>query len=102
MTVHHSSFTWSTSRFMDTLSGIVSRPSGAVGLFLVLANILLAVISPLIVPYDFKAVNANSILDPPSWQHWLPPFQHHLQANRAGLDAAQSFGEVKVWLWEWV
>ena len=71
MTVHHSSFTWSTSRFMDTLSGIVSRPSGAVGLFLVLANILLAVISPLIVPYDFKAVNANSILDPPSWQHWL-------------------------------
>ena len=56
---------------MDTLSGIVSRPSGAVGLFLVLANILLAVISPLIVPYDFKAVNANSILDPPSWQHWL-------------------------------
>ena len=71
MTVHHSSFTWSTSRFMDTLSGIVSRPSGAVGLFLVLANILLAVISPLIVPYDFKAVNANSILDPPSWHHWL-------------------------------
>ena len=71
MTVHHSSFTRSTSRFLDTLAGIVSRPSGAVGLFLVLANVLLAVISPLIVPYDFKAVNANSILDPPSWQHWL-------------------------------
>lgn len=59
------------SRVMETLKGIVSRPSGAIGLFLVVANIILAAISPWIVPYDFKAVSANSILDGPSWQHWL-------------------------------
>lgn len=59
------------SRVMETLKGIVSRPSGAIGLFLVVANIILAAISPWIVPYDFKAVSVNSILDGPSWQHWL-------------------------------
>ena len=51
--------------------GIVSRPSGSIGLFLVVTNVILAIISPWIVPYDFKAVNANIILDGPSWQHWL-------------------------------
>ena len=59
------------SRVIETLKGIVSRPSGAIGLFLVVANIILAAISPWIVPYDFKAVSVNSILDGPSWQHWL-------------------------------
>lgn len=59
------------SRFMTTVKGIVSRPSGAIGLFLVVANIVLAAISPWIVPYDFKTVSANAILDGPSWQHWL-------------------------------
>ncbi len=61
----------SRPRFVETLNGIVLRPSGAIGLFLVVANVLLAAISPWIVPYDFKAVSVNSILDGPSWQHWL-------------------------------
>jgi peptide/nickel transport system permease protein len=59
------------SRFAETFKGIVSRRSGAIGLFLVVANVMLAAISPWIVPYDFKAVSASSILDGPSWQHWL-------------------------------
>ena len=71
MTISSHSFAQPKSRFRDTLNGIMSRPSGSIGLFLVLANIILAIISPWIVPYDFKAVDANSILDGPSWQHWL-------------------------------
>jgi peptide/nickel transport system permease protein len=66
-----SSYNVSKSRFFETMVGIVSRPSGAIGLFLVVTNVILAIISPWIVPYDFKAVNANIILDGPSWQHWL-------------------------------
>jgi len=71
MTVMSSSYKVSKSRFFETMVGIVSRPSGAIGLFLVVTNVILAIISPWIVPYDFKAVNANIILDGPSWEHWL-------------------------------
>lgn len=71
MTVMSYSYKVPKSRFFETMTGIVSRPSGAIGLFLVVANVILAIISPWIVPYDFKAVNANIILDGPSWQHWL-------------------------------
>jgi len=71
MTVMSSSYNVSKSRFFETMVGIVSRPSGAIGLFLVVTNVILAIISPWIVPYDFKAVNANIILDGPSWEHWL-------------------------------
>ena len=71
MTVMSYSYKVPKSRFFETMTGIVSRPSGAIGLFLVVTNVILAIISPWIVPYDFKAVNANIILDGPSWQHWL-------------------------------
>jgi len=71
MTVMSYSYKVPKSRFFETMTGIVSRPSGAIGLFLVVTNVILAIISPWIVPYDFKVVNANIILDGPSWQHWL-------------------------------
>lgn len=71
MTVMSYSYKVPKSRFFETMIGIVSRPSGYIGLFLVVTNVILAIISPWIVPYDFKAVNANIILDGPSWQHWL-------------------------------
>ena len=71
MTVMSYSYKVPKSRFFETMIGIVSRPSGSIGLFLVVTNVILAIISPWIVPYDFKAVNANIILDGPSWEHWL-------------------------------
>jgi peptide/nickel transport system permease protein len=71
MTVMSYSYKVPKSRFFEIMTGIVSRPSGAIGLFLVVTNVILAIISPWIVPYDFKVVNANIILDGPSWQHWL-------------------------------
>jgi peptide/nickel transport system permease protein len=71
MTVMSYSYKVPKSRFFETMIGIVSRPSGSIGLFLVVTNVILTIISPWIVPYDFKAVNANIILDGPSWQHWL-------------------------------
>lgn len=71
MTIANQKQMSSKPRLLIILSGIIARPSGAVGLFLVLINVLISIISPWIVPYDFKAVSAVSILDGPSWQHWL-------------------------------
>lgn len=59
------------SGFKTVLHDICSRPSGAIGLSLVLFHIILALISPYIVPYDFKAMDAGSMLSTPSMDHWL-------------------------------
>lgn len=53
------------------LRDVVSRPSGAVGLMLVILHISLALTSPIYVPYDFKAMNSMLMLMPPSSEHWL-------------------------------
>ena len=47
------------------------RPSGLVGLLLVSGHVLLAVISPSIVPYDYTTQNAQLVLANPSTEHWL-------------------------------
>ena len=59
------------SGLKTVLYDICSRPSGAIGLSLVLFHIILALISPYIVPYDFKAMDAGSMLSTPSMGHLL-------------------------------
>jgi peptide/nickel transport system permease protein len=59
------------SGFKTVLYDICSRPSGAIGLSLVLFHIILAFISPYIVPYDYKAMDAGSMLSTPTIDHWL-------------------------------
>jgi peptide/nickel transport system permease protein len=62
------------TRFMRTLSvlrDVVSRPSGAIGLFLVVFHVVLALVSPWIVPYDYKAMNSAMMLTGPEASHWL-------------------------------
>lgn len=61
----------SSGRFRTVMHDLLSRPSGAIGLGLVLAHLLMALLAPLIVPFDFKAVNANVMLMPPDAKHWL-------------------------------
>ncbi len=56
---------------LTVLLAMASRPSGFVGLILVSLHILLAIVSPAIVPYDFKELNAQLILSGPSTEHWL-------------------------------
>ena len=50
---------------------IVARPSGAIGLTLVIAHLVLALIAPFIVPYDFTEMNAMLVMSSSSSQHWL-------------------------------
>jgi peptide/nickel transport system permease protein len=59
------------NRLWGVIRDIVSRPSGAVGLTLVITHIVLACISPYIAPYDYKAISSLSILQAPSFDHWL-------------------------------
>ncbi|WP_417728929.1 ABC transporter permease [Roseovarius sp.] len=58
-------------RLAATLRDMASRPSGAIGLTLVICHLLLAFISPWIVPFDYKEMDAVQTLIGPSSQHWL-------------------------------
>ncbi|MFV1566708.1 MULTISPECIES: ABC transporter permease [unclassified Phaeobacter] len=58
-------------RFRSVLRDVLSRPSGAVGLFLVVFHVVLALISPYIAPYDFKEMNSTMMLTGPEASHWL-------------------------------
>ncbi|MFT5220364.1 MAG: peptide/nickel transport system permease protein [Gammaproteobacteria bacterium] len=58
-------------RFMRVLRGVMSRPSGAIGLSLVVFHLALAIFSPLVVPYDYREVSAALMLNGPSFEHWF-------------------------------
>lgn len=59
------------NRILLVFRDVTSRPSGAIGLTLVVAHLVLALISPLIVPYDYKAMNSALMLSGPDSAHWL-------------------------------
>lgn len=58
-------------RLVQILRDMMSRPSGSIGLTLVALHIILALISPMIVPFDYKEMNSSIILANPSASHWL-------------------------------
>ncbi len=58
-------------KLLNVLTMMASRPSGLIGLFLVGFHIVLAVLSPVLVPYDFTAMDSQAILSGPSARHWL-------------------------------
>ncbi len=58
-------------RLVVTLRDMLRRPSGAIGMALVLLHLLIAIASPWLVPYDFKAQSATLMLAPPDAAHWF-------------------------------
>lgn len=58
-------------RLGGVLRDMLTRPSGAVGLFLVVLHLSIAISSPWWVPFDFKAISATLILTPPDAVHWF-------------------------------
>eukprot|EP01041_Mallomonas_annulata_P028117 gene28117-49920_t len=58
-------------RLAQVLKEMLARPSGAIGLLLVLLHLVVAVASPWLVPFDFKAISATLILSPPDATHWF-------------------------------
>jgi peptide/nickel transport system permease protein len=63
--------TESSYRAITVLKDLISRPSGAIGLSLVLFHVVLALISPYIIPFDFKLQNSALMLSAPDSIHWL-------------------------------
>jgi len=63
--------TASGSRAIGVFKDLVSRPSGAIGLFLVIFHIILALVSPFIAPFDYKLQNSALMLSQPDAVHWL-------------------------------
>lgn len=59
------------ARWGGVLRDVVSRPSGAIGLALVVFHVVLAVVSPWVVPYDHRAMDATLMLKGPMEGHWL-------------------------------
>lgn len=54
-----------------TRSGFQGLPAGWLGLMLVGAFVVMALIGPSVVPYDPLATNAPNALQPPSAEHWF-------------------------------
>lgn len=59
------------SRAAGIFRDLVSRPSGAIGLSLVIFHVALALISPFIIPFDYKLQNSALMLSQPDAVHWL-------------------------------
>ena len=59
------------SRAVGIFKDLVSRPSGAIGLSLVIFHVALALISPFIIPFDYKLQNSALMLSQPDAVHWL-------------------------------
>ena len=50
---------------------VLSRPSGAIGLAIIIIHLAIALLAPVIVPYDFAAQDSKAMLAAPSSEHWL-------------------------------
>jgi peptide/nickel transport system permease protein len=59
------------ARSFEVIHSMLSRPSGLVGLSLVVTHILLALFSTWFVPYDYKQISSLLMLKPPSVDHWF-------------------------------
>ena len=55
----------------EILKTMASKPSGLIGLTIVLSHVVLALISPYIAPYDYKAISPNTMLLAPSAENWF-------------------------------
>ena len=57
-------------RLGKVVRAMASRPSGAIGLVIVLIHLFVAVSSPWLVHFDYKAISSLLILSPPDAVHW--------------------------------
>jgi len=60
-----------SAHWRQVLRDVVARPSGAVGLALVLLHLALAASSPWLATHDYKAVSTTLMLLPPGSDHWF-------------------------------
>jgi len=59
------------SKVLEVLKTMASRPSGFIGLCILVFHILLAFLSPYLAPYDYKAIDPSLMLQAPSSEYWF-------------------------------
>lgn len=57
------------NHFKDVLRNLLRSPSGMIGLMILVTHLVIAVISPSIVPYKPTEINSSSIIQSPSKEH---------------------------------
>ena len=61
----------SLAKALDIISTMASKPSGFIGLTILVFHITLALTSPWFAPYDYKAINPSLMLNAPSSEFWF-------------------------------
>jgi peptide/nickel transport system permease protein len=57
------------SRFKETWRNLRRSPSGMIGLTILVVHLVIAVISPFIVPYEPTKIDSQNLMQSPSWEH---------------------------------
>ena len=55
----------------EVIKTMASKPSGLIGLSILLFHVILAITSPLYAPYDYKAIDPSLMLQAPSSEYWF-------------------------------
>ena len=58
-------------KILEILKTMASKPSGLIGLTILIFHVILAITSPLYVPHDYKAIDPTLMLTPPSAEFWF-------------------------------
>ena len=58
-------------KIYEVIKTMASKPSGLIGLTILIFHVILAITSPLYVPYDYKAIDPSLMLNPPSSEFWF-------------------------------
>ena len=58
-------------KILEILKTMASKPSGLIGLTILIFHVVLAITSPLYVPHDYKAIDPTLMLNPPSSEFWF-------------------------------
>ena len=59
------------SKFLEVLKTMASKPSGFIGLCILVFHVVLASASPYLAPYDYKAIDPTLMLQAPSSEYWF-------------------------------
>jgi peptide/nickel transport system permease protein len=59
------------NKISEVLITMASKPSGFIGLAILIFHVILAISSPWFVPYDYKAINPSLMLQAPSADFWF-------------------------------
>ena len=58
-------------KIFEVIKTMASKPSGLIGLIILIFHVILAITSPFYVPYDYKAIDPTLMLTPPSSEFWF-------------------------------